>query len=166
LLRLKLGQHSRSRRACPAERHDKWKAVWPAISTGGNVYVVSTTNGVGNWFEETVRGAQEGTNKFFLYHGNYLDHPDHQNPEWVAEMRKRLGEKGFAQEVLGHFVVDEPFPEYDFSGLDDKSLASALGRLAVRRRLTEMDRALIYEAAVRMMETSCDTQPDPPATTS
>lgn len=142
---------------------DKWQNLWPTLSTGASVFAVSTTNGVGNWFEQIWRGAQEGTNQFYPCHISYYEHPDYNNPAWVDEMKKNLGEKGWHQEVLGDFVVDEPFPDHDFSGLDTKALAAALGRLCVRRRISEMDRALIYEAAIRLTEISCANQPDPPA---
>jgi hypothetical protein len=85
---------------------EKWKFVYPCFATGGSCIVLSTTNGVGNWFEETYHRAADKTNNFHIIDITYKDHPDYSNEEWVNKMRKCLGEKGFHQEVLGYFVCD------------------------------------------------------------
>ena len=46
------------------EKH--WKAMWPILSTGGSCTLVSTVNGLGNWYQETYHDAQEGRNKFHV----------------------------------------------------------------------------------------------------
>jgi hypothetical protein len=87
------------------EQH--WKAMWPVLSTGGSCVLVSTVNGLGNWYEETYTNAKEGKNKFHVIDLDYWEHPDYNqknNPKWVDEQRAQLGERGFLQEVLRSFL--------------------------------------------------------------
>ncbi len=84
-----------------------WKAMWPVLSTGGSCVLVSTVNGLGNWYEETYTKAKEGKNMFHVIDLDYWEHPDYSkknNPKWVDEQLAQLGEKGFAQEVLRSFL--------------------------------------------------------------
>lgn len=84
------------------EKH--WKAMWPVLSTGGGCTLISTVNGVGNWYEQTYREAKEGKNKFNIIDLDYWEHPDYNNEDWVNEQKLQLGEKGFLQEVLREFL--------------------------------------------------------------
>lgn len=109
-----------------------WKAMWPTLSTGGQCITVSTPNGDKGWFYDTVTEARQGKNTFHVVDAYYTEHPDYNNPEWVEQMKKNLGERGWRQEVLGEFLgeytPDEPEkpkapdlnPEQDF--FDCKSL--------------------------------------------
>lgn len=84
-----------------------WKAMWPVLSTGGSCVLVSTVNGLGNWYEETYTKAKDGKNMFHIIDLDYWEHPDYSkksNPQWVDEQLSQLGEKGFAQEVLRSFL--------------------------------------------------------------
>lgn len=84
------------------EKH--WKAMWPVLSTGGGCTVISTVNGVGNWYEQTYREAKESKNKFHVIDLDYWEHPDYNNEQWIKEQKVQLGEKGFLQEVLREFL--------------------------------------------------------------
>jgi hypothetical protein len=84
------------------EKH--WKAMWPVLSTGGGCTVISTVNGVGNWYEQTYKEAKESKNKFHVIDLDYWEHPDYNNEQWVKEQKVQLGEKGFLQEVLREFL--------------------------------------------------------------
>lgn len=84
-----------------------WKAMWPVLSTGGSCVLISTVNGLGNWYEETYTKAIEKKNMFHVIDLDYWEHPDYnpdKNPNWVTEQRQQLGEKGFLQEVLRSFL--------------------------------------------------------------
>jgi hypothetical protein len=84
-----------------------WKAMWPVLSTGGSCVLVSTVNGLGNWYEETYNNAKDGKNMFHVIDLDYWEHPDYSpknNPNWEKEQRSQLGEKGFLQEVLRSFL--------------------------------------------------------------
>lgn len=83
-----------------------WKAMYPVIATGGSCYAISTVNGIGNWYEEQYHGAQADPprNRFNVIELDYWEHPDYCRPEWIAETKTNLGEKGWAQEVLRSFL--------------------------------------------------------------
>jgi hypothetical protein len=84
------------------EKH--WKAMWPVLSTGGGCTVISTVNGVGNWYEQTYKEAKDSKNKFHVIDLDYWEHPDYNDEQWVKEQKVQLGEKGFLQEVLREFL--------------------------------------------------------------
>lgn len=84
------------------EKH--WKAMWPVLSTGGSCTLVSTVNGLGNWYHHQYIEAKEKRNKFHIIDLDYWEHPDYNNPGWVEEQKAQLGEKGFLQEVLREFL--------------------------------------------------------------
>lgn len=81
-----------------------WKAMWPVLSTGGSCALVSTVNGLGNWYHHQYIEAKEKRNKFHIIDLDYWEHPDYNNPAWVEEQKAQLGEKGFLQEVLREFL--------------------------------------------------------------
>ncbi len=83
---------------------EHWKAMYPTIATGGNSIVISTVNGIGNWYEETFHAAQEGNNPFHVIEVDYVENPDYDNPKWVAQTKAILGESGWQQEVLRLFL--------------------------------------------------------------
>jgi hypothetical protein len=83
---------------------EHWKAMYPVIATGGNIEIISTVNGLGNWYEETYHEAQAGRNFFNIIELDYWEHPVYANPEWAEAMRANLGEKGWQQEVLRDFL--------------------------------------------------------------
>jgi len=74
------------------------------LSTGGSCTLVSTVNGIGNWYHQQYFEAKEGRNRFHIIDLDYWEHPDYNNPDWVEEQKAQLGEKGFLQEVLREFL--------------------------------------------------------------
>lgn len=84
--------------------YEHWKAAYPTISGGGGVIVVSTVNGIGNWFHETYKKAQDKKNKFHVIDLDYREHPEYCKPEWVKQTRSNIGEKEWMQEYLGQFL--------------------------------------------------------------
>ena len=81
-----------------------WKAMWPVLSTGGSCTLVSTVNGIGNWYYQTYIESKEKRNLFHVIDLDYWEHPDYNNTKWVAEQKAQLGEKGYLQEVLREFL--------------------------------------------------------------
>lgn len=120
---------------------EHWKAMYPTLATGGNCIVISTVNGIGNWYEQTWHRAEDRKNQFHIININYKEHPDYQSTAWEKKMRANLGEKGWAQEILGSFLssgdtyidsktlnnlemgcidpVDKLFPEWDTTPIDE-----------------------------------------------
>ena len=70
-----------------------WAAVYPIISTGGRAFVLSTVNGVGNWYYDAWFKAVEGANSFNPIQINWKDHPEYNRIEGYEhlyeEMEKR-----------------------------------------------------------------------------
>ena len=81
-----------------------WKALWPTLSAGGSCLATGTPNGTKGWFYETVKGAAERTNDFFLYTAEYHENPDYEGDQWEACTRKGIGDRGFRQEFLCEFL--------------------------------------------------------------
>lgn len=83
---------------------EHWKSMYPTLATGGSCIVISTVNGLGNWYEEWYHAAKSGKNEFHVIELEYTENPEYNNALWVKEMRANLGEKGWRQEVLGDFL--------------------------------------------------------------
>ena len=70
-----------------------WAAVYPIISTGGRAFILSTVNGVGNWFYETYNSATESANAFTPIDIRWKEHPEYfRNTEYnhlYEQMLKR-----------------------------------------------------------------------------
>jgi len=58
-----------------------WAAVYPIISTGGRAFVLSTVNGIGNWYHETYEGAIAKENSFNAIDINWEEHPEYARHE-------------------------------------------------------------------------------------
>ena len=58
-----------------------WAAVYPIISTGGRAFVLSTVNGIGNWYYDTWIKSIEGGNSFNPIQINWKDHPEYNRIE-------------------------------------------------------------------------------------
>ncbi len=52
---------------------EMWAGGWPTLQTGGNVIVISTPNGIGNWYWRTVEDAKLHANDFHLININWWD---------------------------------------------------------------------------------------------
>jgi len=82
-----------------------WVAAQPTLSTGGDCIVLSSPNGVGNWFHKTFIEAEAGSidtigSKTISFNPITLPwslHPD-RDEEWARHERKKIGDQAFAQE--------------------------------------------------------------------
>lgn len=101
-----------------------WAAALPTISTGGKVLILSTVNGIANWFFEIYSGAIKGTNSFHPIDIRWQEHPEyhrHENyqhlydemlkrsppkniDDWEKEMRGNLKPKEWKQEFEAEFL--------------------------------------------------------------
>tara|TARA_Y100000034_G_scaffold38278_1_gene47001 strand:- start:21556 stop:23436 length:1881 start_codon:yes stop_codon:yes gene_type:complete len=81
-----------------------WRAMYPTISTGGSCVAISTVNGIGNWYEETYKGALDKRNKFNVIDLDYHSHPDYNDDKWVLDTKAQLGPKGWMQEIEKQFL--------------------------------------------------------------
>lgn len=78
---------------------DIWISSQSTLSTGGNAIVLSTPNGVGNWFHKTWINAGQGPdeNGFNTIRLHWSVHPE-RDQTWRDEQEIKLGAKGAAQE--------------------------------------------------------------------
>jgi len=81
-----------------------WRAMYPTIATGGSCVAISTVNGIGNWYEETYKGALEKRNKFNVIDLDYHSHPDYNDEKWISDTKAQLGPKGWMQEIEKQFL--------------------------------------------------------------
>ncbi len=128
-----------------------WKAMWPVLSTGGSCTLVSTVNGLGNWYEETFHGAKDGRNKFHVIELDYWEHPDYNDKTWVEDQKAQLGERGFAQEVMRSFLGsgETYIPAHILGELDRQTRDNNPIRKAFRQWTNKATRAEDVEGMVR-----------------
>jgi hypothetical protein len=81
-----------------------WGALQPIVSTGGDIIVLSTPNGVGNWYHQTFMNAEEGKNKFFPITLHWTLHPE-RDQVWRDAQDIELGVRLAKQECDGSFLA-------------------------------------------------------------
>ena len=74
-----------------------------ATSSSGDAIILSTPNGVGNFFHKTWVDAEENNNSFNTIRLHWSVHPE-RDQGWRDEQEKLLGPKGAAQECDCDFV--------------------------------------------------------------
>lgn len=83
-----------------------WADTFPTIAAGdGRCIVISTPNGMGNWYATEYHKALKNENNFNVIDIDVNEHPQYSKPDWLEEQRKQLGEKRFGQEVLKRFLA-------------------------------------------------------------
>ena len=81
-----------------------WASAQQTLATGGNCLVLSTPNGVGNWFHRTWTDAEDGLNQFNFIRLHWSLHPD-RNKEWREKQNLLLGPSIAAQECDCDFIT-------------------------------------------------------------
>ncbi len=82
-----------------------WTGAQPTLSTGGDCIVLSTPNGIGNWFHQQCKMSEEGQKiqvgereeSFNFIKLPWSVHPE-RDAKWAENMRKKIGDKSFEQE--------------------------------------------------------------------
>jgi hypothetical protein len=105
------------------DMEEQWKAIYPTLSTGGHCIVISTVNGIGNWYHQTFEESKEGKNPFNCIELDYWEHPDYNDEKWVKDTKAQLRDKGWRQEVLRDFLGsgDTYIPAYIIKELETKT---------------------------------------------
>ena len=70
-----------------------WAAVYPIISTGGRAFVLSTVNGVGNWYYDVYNKAISKQNSFNPIDIKWEDHPEYKRHLGYEWLYKEMEEK-------------------------------------------------------------------------
>lgn len=80
-----------------------WTAASSTLSTGGNAILISTPNGMGNFFHKTWQGAVEKTNGFNPILLDWRVHPE-RDQSWRDRQTEILGAVNAAQEHDASFI--------------------------------------------------------------
>lgn len=82
---------------------DIWISAQSTLSTGGDAIILSTPNGVGNFFHKTWTDSEAGDNEFNTIRLHWSVHPE-RDQEWRDKQEVLLGAKGAAQECDCDFI--------------------------------------------------------------
>ena len=80
-----------------------WMGLYPTISTGGRVIILSTPNGVGGQYHKLYTDAEAGLNELKAINLPWDVHPE-RGQEWFNETTKNLSDRQIAQEYLCDFT--------------------------------------------------------------
>jgi len=81
-----------------------WTASQQTLATGGDCIVLSTPNGMGNWFHSMWMDAEEGANGFHTIKLHWSLHPE-RDQVWRDDQDKKLGSRKAAQECDTDFLT-------------------------------------------------------------
>ena len=82
---------------------DLWGSAQQTLATGGRAIVLSTPNGVGQWFHQQWVGAETEENNFIPVRLPWSVHP-YRNQKWREDQDKELGKRLAAQECDCSFI--------------------------------------------------------------
>ena len=80
-----------------------WMGLYPTISTGGRVIILSTPNGVGGQYHEIYTNAEAGLNEFKAIRLAWDVHPE-RDQEWFDKETRNFSKRKVAQEYLCDFA--------------------------------------------------------------
>ena len=81
-----------------------WTGIYPTISTGGSVIILSTPNGVGGQYHKLYTEAEAGVNEFNPIKLMWDVHPE-RGQEWFDGVTANLSKRQIAQEYLCDFSI-------------------------------------------------------------
>ena len=81
-----------------------WIAAQATLATGGKSVIISTPNGVGNFFHRMWEKSENGENSFQRIKLTWKDHPERNNKEWYEHELSVYGDRGFRQEHEAEFI--------------------------------------------------------------
>lgn len=80
-----------------------WTSAQATLATGGRAIIISTPNGVGNFFHKTWEKTIEGENTFFPIKLTWREHPD-RDEAWYEKEMQVYDERAFRQEYEAEFL--------------------------------------------------------------
>jgi len=81
-----------------------WMGLYPTVSTGGRVIILSTPNGVGGQYHKLYTDGDAGLNEFKSIKLPWDVHPE-RDEAWFNETTKNLSDRQIAQEYLCDFAA-------------------------------------------------------------
>lgn len=99
-----------------------WAAVYPIISTGGRAFVLSTVNGIGNWYHEVYQNSLAGANSFNAIDIRWQEHPEYSFTPGFEDLYEEMAEKGldihkWEQTTKANMPTKQWLQEYECSFL-------------------------------------------------
>lgn len=80
-----------------------WTGIYPTISTGGRVIILSTPNGAGGQYYKLYADAEAGLNEFNAIKIPWDAHPE-RDEEWFKKTTGNMSKRQIAQEYLCDFT--------------------------------------------------------------
>lgn len=101
-----------------------WAAIYPTISTGGRAFVLSTVNGIGNWYHDVYSKAVDKKNSFNAIDIRWQEHPEYHYTEGFekiyAEMEKRgLDIHEWEERTRSNMPLKQWLQEYECIAYDE-----------------------------------------------
>ena len=81
-----------------------WTGIYPTISTGGRVIILSTPNGAGGQYYQLYTKAEAGLNEFNAIKLPWDIHPE-RGQEWFEQVTSNMSKRQIAQEYLCDFTT-------------------------------------------------------------
>lgn len=81
-----------------------WQSAYPTLSTGGSAIVLSTPNGLGNFYADLWQKSVEGSSLFNPIRLHWWYRPDY-TTTWFEMQKANMTSMQLAQEVLGDFIA-------------------------------------------------------------
>lgn len=81
-----------------------WKGLYSTLSTGGRALIISTPNGVGNFFHKLWVDAHDGRNEFHPIELPWDVHPE-RDEDWFEHEKGNMSEQQVSQELLCDFLA-------------------------------------------------------------
>lgn len=81
-----------------------WTGIYPTISTGGRVIILSTPNGAGGQYYQLYSQAEAGLNEFNAIKIPWDEHPE-RDQEWFDKTTANMSKRQIAQEYLCDFAA-------------------------------------------------------------
>ena len=94
---------------------DIWLALEPSLDKGGDCIIISTTNGVGNWYHDTYTKAAQGLNEFKPIFIPWWRYPNRSNP-WLSDILEKKKSKEMSEEEIEEFIEKEKIKQLSYEG--------------------------------------------------
>lgn len=115
---------------------DTFTSAQQTLATGGQCFVISTPNGVGNWFHQTWSKAEIKENTFLPLKLPWYIHPE-RDQTWRDKQTKDLGPRKAAQECDCDYLTsgDTVFPSEDLAYYETTNIKDPVERRGVDSNL-------------------------------
>ncbi|MGI9571997.1 MAG: terminase large subunit domain-containing protein [Candidatus Actinomarinaceae bacterium] len=105
-----------------------WTGIYPTISTGGRVIILSTPNGAGGQYYKLYTQAEAGLNEFNAIRLPWDVHPE-RGDDWFAKTTANMSKRQIAQEFLCDFTTSgDTFLDTDALDLLRKTIVKPIDR--------------------------------------